>query len=83
MKIRVLSVAGPKNGERLNFEFVNEQNQSGWCFPSLRFLQGDPTFSIKPGDELIVGDFIPDRITGSTMPILFPEFIQKLGVSSN
>lgn len=83
MKIKVVSVVAPKGSERLNFEFVNEQNQSGCCFPSLRFLQDNPSFGVKPGDELLVGDSIPDLIMGTTMPVLFPNFIRKLGISAN
>jgi hypothetical protein len=78
MKIKVLSVDERKKSERISFEFIDQQNSWGLCYPSLRFLQDNQSFSVKPGDDLIVGDFIPDFITGRVTPVIFPEFIQKL-----
>jgi hypothetical protein len=78
MRIKVLSVDERKNGERLCFKFVDQQGYGGFCRPSLRFLLSTPSFNVKPGDDLIVGDFIPDLITGAVMPMLVPESIRKI-----
>ena len=78
MKIRVLTVGERKSDERESFEFIDRQNCWGLCYPSLRFLQDNPCFSVEPGDDLVVDDFIPDFITGRVGPVVFPEFIQKL-----
>ena len=83
MKIKVLSVSERRNNERVSFEFFDEQNRWGLCYPSLRFLQDNPNFSVRPGEDLFIGDFIPDSITGKVMPVCFPEFIQRVDNSSN
>jgi hypothetical protein len=78
MRIKVLSVDEPREGERPCFEFVNQQGAGGICRPSLRFILNNSSFTVKPGDVLVVGDFIPDLITGQVMPMLVPEFIQRI-----
>lgn len=83
MRITVTSVAKKQPNERLNFSFVDQNNQAGVCVPSLRFLRQHPQFSVRPGDHLALEDFIPDFISGQKMPILVPESIQKLPSASN
>lgn len=83
MKIQVLSVDEKRPGARLRFWFVDQQGRGGWCLPSLRFMQENPSFSVKPGDQLAVGDFIPDSITGRIMPILVPESLHKVAAALN
>jgi hypothetical protein len=83
MKIQVLSVEEKRHGARLGFWFADEQGRTGWCLPSLRFMQENPSFSVKPGDRLVAADFIPDSITGQIIPILVPESLQKIASASN
>jgi hypothetical protein len=68
----------PKKGERPSFQFVNQQGAGGICRPSLRFILNNLSFTVKPGDILVVGNLIPDLITGQVMPMLVPEFIQRI-----
>ena len=83
MKIKVMAVAEKRANERPNFQFVDGHGNGGVCLPSLRFLQDNPSFTVSPGEELLVGDFIPDFITGKITPILVPESIQKISAGKN
>jgi hypothetical protein len=77
MKIKVLSVDEQKGGERPWFKFVDEKGRDGLFRPARRFLQNNPCFTAKPGDDLDIGDCIPDFLTGDTAPVFVPESIRK------
>jgi hypothetical protein len=77
MKIKVVSVKEKRSNERLTFSFLDANGRAGSCMPSLRFLQMNPNFSVKPDDNLIVEDFIPDMITKQVAhALLIPESIR-------
>jgi len=78
VKVKVQSVK--RNDDGLSFSCVDLTfGRAFSCTPSLRFMLCNPSFEIEAGDELLLGDFIPDLVTRQVGPIhLMPEAITKL-----
>jgi hypothetical protein len=78
MRIKVLRINKQYGEKGLSFQFVDKQGSNGLCRPSPSFTEKHPSFTVKRGDDLIVGNFIPDLMTGQIMPILIPESIRRV-----